>query len=63
MGLLRTVIDGKPATVAYLTELGGEFTTPEKATIVMVRYDDGVHQILVHAPAADTTEPPAPNSD
>jgi hypothetical protein len=42
--ILRKTVNGKPATVAYLT-LGpkGEFNLvkPEKATLVKVMFDDG----------------------
>ncbi|MBK7791625.1 MAG: hypothetical protein IPJ62_03365 [Betaproteobacteria bacterium] len=36
----RTVIDGKPATVCYL-DAARLPTTPEKATMMEVRFDNG----------------------
>lgn len=39
--LIRTIINGRPATIAYLTALDGELTDSETAKAARIAYDDG----------------------
>ena len=54
MTIERTIVDGRKATVAYILD---DFTptTPEKATLIKVIFDDG--GVLFAVPARE-----APNS-
>jgi hypothetical protein len=47
----RTVIDGKPATVCYL-DAARMPTTPDKATMMEVRFDNGDTMFAVVKPKA-----------
>lgn len=44
--LKQMTIDGKPATVGFLTEMGGDLVEPEDATVALVRFDDGEHAVF-----------------
>ena len=39
--LKHETIEGRPALVAYLAELGGELVEPEQAKVVVVTFEDG----------------------
>ena len=49
----RTVIDGKPATVCYL-DAARMPTTPDKAAMMEVRFDNGDTMFAVVKPKAAT---------
>jgi hypothetical protein len=52
--LVRTIINGRPATVGYLTDIGGDMVPPEQAKVALIRFDDGDHAIvfLDHEPGS-----------
>ncbi len=53
--LIEMVIDGRPATVAYLDEIGGKLVPPEDAKVAIVVFkDDGEKAIYF------VSEKPAP---
>ena len=54
MSELRTMeIEGKEATVAFLSEVGGVLVEPEEATFVIARFEDGSHAYYVVDKDAD----------
>ena len=54
MTIERTLVDGRKATVAYIRD---DFTptTPEKATLIKIIFDDGEVEFAVPARDALTT--------
>lgn len=39
--IIRTIINDRPATITYLTELGGDICDSEIAKAARIAYDDG----------------------
>jgi hypothetical protein len=60
--LIRTVIDGRHATIVYLDAWDGKIVRPAEARVAIVRYDDGGSEYLtlddedIDAPAEAPTQ-------